>query len=406
MRRRARAGLAAVLASPLFATAQPTAATTATARACAAPMGVYQQGTPWPQRLFDPPRLWPLSDGTGQTVAVIGTGVDAKNRQFRPGQVLHGTSVNPPGTRADSDCDGRGTFAAGIVAARADPSTTFTGIAPGVRVLPIRYLQSTDGNAAGADPKLLARAVRTAVDAHAGVVLVAVPSEVDAPQLRDAVAYAIRRGAVVVSPAAARDAGTRSYPTAYPNVIGVGAVDANGVAVSTEAGDGIVLAAPGAELVSTAANAHGRAGHRWQVKDAQFAAAYVAGAAALLRAYLPALTPEQVRLRLIRTADRFASGERDPRLGWGTVNPYAALTAVVSAGSPAGAAAGPARIAPAPAPAATRRPDPLPGLLALGGLLLAGLVAVAAAAARRGNARNWLPGRVSPPARLQASNRR
>src|SRR6476469_4092469 len=90
------------------------------------PAGVYRDAAGWAQRLTDPARIWPLTNGAGALVAVLGTGVDAGNTQFARGQVVAGSDGD--------DCDGRGTFAAGIVAARPNPSTTFTGMAPGASV--------------------------------------------------------------------------------------------------------------------------------------------------------------------------------------------------------------------------------------------------------------------------------
>src|SRR5262249_17865912 len=160
-------------------------------------------------------------------------------------------------------------------------------------------------------------------------ILVVVPATADRPELRRAVADANRAGAVVISPAAADErsgSGTHSYPTADPGVIGVGAVDARGAAVQPESGSMITVAAPGADLVSTAPEG---AGHAWGVSDPQFAAAFVAGAVALLRAYRPDLTPAQVATRLELTADRSAAAGRDPHLGWGVIDPYAALTSTL-----------------------------------------------------------------------------
>ncbi|HYQ66643.1 MAG TPA: peptidase S8, partial [Actinophytocola sp.] len=101
----------------LMAVTPPAAA--AAVRQCAVPAGVYRDAAGWAQRLTDPARIWPLTNGAGALVAVLGTGVDAGNTQFARGQVVAGSDGD--------DCDGRGTFAAGIVAARPNPSTTFTG---------------------------------------------------------------------------------------------------------------------------------------------------------------------------------------------------------------------------------------------------------------------------------------
>lgn len=380
---------------------------------CAKPTGVYTDAVPWAQRLVEADRIWPLSTGIGQTVAVVGTGVDDANAQFAPGQVrapvdLLGGGGGSADEDEDSeeseedtggvgtDCDGRGTFAAGIVAAQPDPSTTFAGMAPGVRVLPVRYTQATGNSAGGGDPNQLAAAIVQAVRAKATVILVVVPSEVDSPALRSAVAQANSSGAVVVSPAVATQAGEQSYPTAIPGVVGVGAVNAAGEPVQSELGDHIAIAAPGDGLVGTSAGAGGNVGHTWPVKDPSFAASYVAGAIALLRSYRPELNPQQVIDRLTLTANRAPSGGRDPRLGWGVLDVYAVVSAELPTGPAvalAGPAVGPAKVTPMAAVEKPRDQSWVAGIVVVFGVLVAIAAWAIAAAVRRGRERQWRPGR-------------
>jgi membrane-anchored mycosin MYCP len=343
---------------------------------CAEPAGVYRDTVGWAQKLVDPARIWPLADGSGQVVAVVGTGVDASNAQFGPVQV--GSTVD--------DCDGRGTFAAGIVAAQANPATTFTGIAPRARILAIRFTQTTDGPD-DPDPDALATAITEAVDGGATVVLVAVPASRTSRALAEAVAGAVADDVVVVSPAAGTEAGAHSYPTALPGVVAVGALDRSGAPVQAESGPYVSLAAPGADLVSTSAGTGGALGHRWGVTDPTFSAAYVAGVVALLRAYRPELGPAEVLDRLVSTASRPPSGSRDDRLGWGTLNAYDAVAAVL----PAGAARPPADAFVATESVGARKDHRSAGTLTVLGVALAALLATAIAVIRRGRARNWRP---------------
>ncbi|SEC20703.1 Subtilase family protein [Amycolatopsis tolypomycina] len=360
----------------------------ASAQGCANPSGTYSGEIPWGQRLVDPARLWPLTRGEGQLVAVIGTGVDGQNAQFAPGQLEGGARTER------TDCDGRGTIAAGIVGAQPDPSTTFAGVAPGAHLLPIRYATSDGG-----DPGELAEAIDTAVDRRAGVILVAVPAAADSPALSSAVARARSAGAVVVSAAAASQQGARTYPTATSGVLAVGSVNPAGEPVQTEAGDHVGLAAPGAELVSTSAGAGGAVAHRWPVTDPGLAAAYVAGVAALVRAYHPALSGEQVVTRLTLTAHRPPSGAHDPRLGWGVLDAYAAVSSTLPADVAGPGAVAPAASAPTVVPAAAPAPRPsdvTAGTIALAGVALAAAAGVTVAAVRRARRRGWRPSRFTP----------
>jgi hypothetical protein len=116
----------------------------------------------------------------------------------------------------------------------------------------------------------------------------------------------------------------------------------------------------------------------------------VAGTAALIRAYRPELTPDQVATRLEATADHPIDGH-DDRVGYGVVNPYRAVTQVL--GEPNGAATAAGAL-----PAAASRTgaaDPVRtaalwaavGLLAVVVALL--VLAVVVPAGRR---RGWRPG--------------
>jgi membrane-anchored mycosin MYCP len=389
--------LAAAVIGPVPAFAAPgVRAAAAPAPACAKPTGVYDRDTPWPQLLFEPTRIWPLSTGEGVTVAVLGTGVDAGNPQFARGQVVDGHGVSGDTAAVGSgpatvDCDGRGTFAAGIIAAHAHRVTTVAGLAPGVRVLAIRYTQSTTQGSAVTDPDLLAEAIRAAIAGHAGVICVVVPSEKDSGSLRAAVAAAVAADIVVVSPSTPGSNGGRSFPTANPAVLAVGAIRADGTAAAGSAADHIDVAAPGVGLVSVAAGGKGKVGHIWPVDDPAFAAAYVAGTVALVRSYRPGLHAAQVVARVERTADRGPHDGRDPLLGWGVVDPYAAVTAQGIDAPMADAGLVPPPYVPPVLPIPSR-PDRLAIALSLTGLALGALLIVGTRVVRRGRERRWRVG--------------
>jgi hypothetical protein len=334
-----------------------------------------------------PSSVWPLTTGGGVLVAVLGTGVDTSNAQFGPGQVIAGPDYTSAAGPTTVDCDGRGTFAAGLIGARVDRRTTFAGIAPGVRLLAVRYAQSTSNSSADVDPDKLAQAIQAAVRAHAKVICVVVPSKVDSANLRAAVRAAQAADAVLVAPASEKV----GYPAAAKGVLAVGAIDQNGAPVSDGSGGYLGIAAPGKGLVGLAPTTTGAVGHTWPIDDPAYAAAFVAGAAALVRSYRPSLSAAQVVARLEHTADRpAAAGGRDPRLGWGVVNPYLAVAsegvdAVPGSPAPVVGVAG-ARPAVAAKPSGPRLG------FAVGMVTLAVLVAIGTVVVRRGRARGWHSG--------------
>lgn len=307
----------------------PAAADPAAAARCAGPTGVYSGPVPWAQMLLTPNKVWSLTNGSGVQVAVLGTGVDPGNAQFAAGQVLPEIDLLN-GAPSGPDCDGQGTFAAGIVAAQPSPATSVAGLAPGARILPVRYSATADPQG-GADPNLVATAIDRAVRAGSGVIVIMVPADEDSNALQLAVQNATAAGDVVISPAVGSSPNSTSYPTATPGVIGVGGLGQTGFAVQAESGSYVALAAPAANLVGTAPGARGQLGQRWPVTGAAYAAAYVGGSVALLRSYQPALDPEQITTRLLLTASHDGGAGHSPQLGWGVVDPNNALTADVPA---------------------------------------------------------------------------
>lgn len=335
-----------------------------------APSGT-ETAVPWAQKQLAPERVWPISTGAGITVAIVDSGVDGATPQLAGASVLPGVDVTaedrPP---ADNDCYGHGTFVAGIIAAQAQPGTGFAGVAPGVTILPIRCATSVGDDGPGVlTPERMADGIRAAVDGGAQVVNVSASTTVANPVLEAAVNYAAERNVVVVASAAnrAEDGNQATYPASYPSVIAVGAVDASGQrAEFSEIGDYVSLVAPGVDVVSLGPGGPGQ----WQGSGTSYAAPFVAGAAALVRAYHPELTAPQVKHRLEATANRPPTKVPDPGLGWGTVNIMAAVTAVLPEEA-TGQADGVAEMPPSAAPN-IQPPDELGPLLAILGVVLAG----------------------------------
>lgn len=293
----------------------------AAAGECAAGSPVVSPDVPWSTTRLGLDLLRVFSVGTGITVAVVDTGVNAAAVALR-GAVDAGVdvTVDSPGARADSDCAGRGTFVAGVVAARPQDGSGVVGVAPAARLLPVRVTNTED--AVSAD--VVAAGIDAAVRGGASVVAVTASAPEDSQALRAAVLDAVRRGVTVIAPATA-NVGERlvlpGYPAHHEKVLAVAAIAPDGRRVTT--GESKVdLVAPGAGgLVSLAAAGDG---HVTDSGDG-VAVAFVAGVAALVRSYRPELDADGVLRRMLDTADRSVGAG----FGRGVVDPYRALTAVL-----------------------------------------------------------------------------
>ncbi len=355
---------------------------------CAAPATGVVTATPWPQRRLAPERAWALSRGGSALVAVVDTGVSAAAPALA-GAVLPGRDLLPPGNRrADNDCAGRGTFIAGLIAARPGTAGGFAGVAPAARILPVRV----SDDPAQVDPDTLAAGIRLAADSGARVIAVSVGTPVPSPELRAAVRHAADRDAVVVA-AADLDLGEgrTPYPAGFPGVLAVGGVGQDGRPIASATPGTApplapLLVAPGREVVSIAPTGNGQV----VASGAGVGVAFVAGAAALVRDYRPRLTAVEVKHRLEVTADHPTVTLPDPVLGYGVIDPYAALSTVLpeEMAEQALPAAEPG-VRLAPVPVTDRRPagTALAAALALAAAAALGGIAVAVLA--RGRRRGW-----------------
>lgn len=362
------------------------AARAANAEKCSTPANDMVRDVPWTQKRLDLPRVWDVTTGEGVVVAVIDTGVDAAVPQL-VGHVLPGTDIINGHGRADTDCFGHGTFVAGLIAAQRRPDTGMAGVAPGAMILPVRQANSSsDGSAAG-----LARSIRVAVDAGAKVINISASVFFPSADLEAAVHYATGKDVLLVASASneAEQGNPTAYPAAYPEVVAVGAIGQDGQRTEfSEVGNYLALVAPGKDVISLS---RGGRGHLTD-SGTSYATPMVTATAALVRAYRPDLTAAKVKRRMELTADHPAATLPDPRMGWGVVNPYNAVTAVV-----------PEELGLAAKPNHSRPLNPLRRAVvdtsgrdaaltfAGGAVLLVLLVAVFAYVMPRGMRRDWRP---------------
>ncbi|BAX92496.1 type VII secretion-associated serine protease mycosin [Mycobacterium shigaense] len=384
------------------------------------------------QQSLDLPAAWRFSRGDGQLVAVLDTGV-------RPGPRLPG--VQPGGDYVEStdgltDCDGRGTAVAGLIAGQPGPDG-FAGIAPAARLVSLRVTSARfSARTGGGDPTVtrasgdiaaLGRAIVHAADLGARVITVSaatcLPADrnIDQSALGAAIRYAaVTKDAVIVAAAGNNGSVGTSSGTAcdsnpltdlgrpgdprnwagvtsvsvpswwQPYVLSVASLAPDEQPSKfTAAGPWVGIAAPGENIVSVSNRDDGGLANGLPNQNHQlvpllgtgYAAGYAAGVAALVRAKYPELTAAQVIQRIAATAHNAARAPSNV-VGAGAIDPLAALTWELPASTnhetwPVKQVATP----PPPTP-----DNPLPRTVAFAGtaaLTVAVVVAAAIAARRR-----------------------
>ncbi|MFF0530564.1 type VII secretion-associated serine protease mycosin [Nocardia amikacinitolerans] len=329
---------------------------------------------PAAQRALDLERAWQFSKGAGQVVAVIDTGVARHPRL--PGLEAGGDYVAAGGDGTE-DCDGHGTFVAGLIAASQVEGQGFAGVAPEARIITIRQtskMYQREGASRDKPPDALpdgygtlatmASAIVRAVDMGATVINI---SEVWCGSSNDvdgaigaALQYALDSNVVVVAAAGNNDTEQCKPvnkvidpldPTSDPwsnvtvNVsparwddyaLSVGSIDQNGAPSKfTVPGPWLSVAATGENMVSlnprgdgTAIGAVDQRGQQNPISGTSFATPLVSGVVALVRARFPEMSAREVIRRIQATAHAPAEGWNQ-YIGYGAVDPIAALTNAV-----------------------------------------------------------------------------
>lgn len=381
--------------------------------------GFDPAAVPPSQAMLNLPEAWKTSRGRGVVVAVIDSGVTPQPRL--PNLAPGGDYIDPP-VGGLFDCDGHGTAIAGLIAAQQGPDG-FAGVAPEAAIVSIRQTsaqwapktpsgQDAQQAKTAGDVATLARAVRHAADIP-GVRVInlslidcfPVYKQVDQAALGAAVRYAAIDKDIVVVAAAGNtgESNCTSNPLTDPNrpddprnwagattvstpsfwqpyVLSVGSLTPEGQPSNfTMAGPWVGVAAPGEQVVSlgngpNSGIINGLPSNKEPlvaINGTSFAAAYVSGAAALVRSKFPNLTSRQVVNRLVASAHNAARAPSN-LVGAGVIDPVAALTWDIPQGDALPAQMPIVRVAPPAPPPPDNR---LPRLIAFG----AGIAAIAAA---------------------------
>jgi hypothetical protein len=331
-----------------------------------------------------------ISQGTGVTIALLDTGVDAAQPDIA-GSVITGPDLTNSGERPGGPFYGiHGTAMASLIVGHGHgPGNAdgILGVAPGARLLSIRVildagdpLLANSGLVSGL-PSAIAAGITYAVNNGAQVIdlpldpgqsapnLVATPTPAPAPGTpltpaetaeqtaaggspaeRAAVAYALSKGVVLVAPGGDNGAGTdaANFPADYPGVISVGAFNSSFIkAPFTSHRPYVTLTAAGSGMTAAIPTGY------TTVSSTSAASAIVTGIAALIKSQYPELTPAQVTQALTTSTVFHPAGGMADGSGHGTADAARAMAAakvIAGPGLPRAGAGEVARTQPATPP--------------------------------------------------------
>ncbi|MEA2428452.1 MAG: serine protease [Thermoleophilaceae bacterium] len=297
--------------------------------------------------------------GSGVIVAVLDSGVAYENyKGFRRAPDLYATRFVRGYDWVDRDThpddeESHGTHVTGTIAQKTNNGFGVTGLAYGVKIMPLRVLDR-DGNGNGSD---IAKAIRWATKHGAQVINMSVEFQTtetarDIPDVISAINYAEKKGVVLVAASGNEGIGKVAYPARANGVISVGATTATGcLADYSNAGRGLDLVAPGGgQDAPLDDNAYDKATCDPTAPDKRifqetlwgdvrhfrlvgfegtsFAAPHVTAIAALIigtKRLGPKPTPTAVRRRIMDTARDIGPPGYDARYGAGLADATAAL---------------------------------------------------------------------------------
>ncbi len=307
-------------------------------------------GQQWGLTRIGCPEAWDRTTGSAAvTVAVIDTGIDLNHPDLAPlivpGQDLvdwaPGSTPSPgwvlegdfTGVDANAQDEvGHGTHVAGTISCLTNNGVGVAGVNWTTRLMPVRVLararQVATGRISGFGSSAnIAAGIRWAADHGAQVINMSLGGYSNTNVEREAVAYAVARGVVVVAAMGNDNTASPSYPAAYPDVIAVGATDsADHRASFSNTGSWIDVAGPGVQVQST----------YWDntyasLSGTSMATPHVAGVAALILSVAPGTSAAQVGNILRTTAKPLRDNPADPvpndRYGHGLVQAAAAVAA-------------------------------------------------------------------------------
>jgi serine protease len=202
----------------------------------------------WHMRQIGMPEAWKLADGGGVIVAVLDTGVAYEDFQtFHELPDLKGLTFVDGYDFVDNDSHanddhGHGSHVTGTIAQMTHNGVGVTGIARNVRIMPLKVLSASgSGSVAG-----IADAIRYAADKGAKVINMSLGGPFPSRALKNAVAYAHKKGVTVVCAAGNESRGSVGYPAAYPGAVAVSATQFDeSITFYSNYGKAIDVAAPG-----------------------------------------------------------------------------------------------------------------------------------------------------------------
>lgn len=280
---------------------------------------------PWGVKAIHAPQAWSTSTGVQVKIGVIDTGADYRHPDLKH-SLATGVNLIHRGMLPLDD-NGHGTHIAGTLAA-AGGNRGMMGVAPRALLHPVKAFDH-NGSAYVSDIVL---GIDWCVHNRMDIINMSFGMKTRSKALHNVVIKAYRAGIAIIASSGNDGKRGGDYPARYPETIAVGAMDKRRrIAAFSNRGSYIDVYGPGEGIPSCWL----KEGYK-EMSGTSMATSHVTGAATLLLALRPGLTPRELKLLLRRTASpvRLRKGQRRASLGGGAVDALRLLRAGVRAKRP------------------------------------------------------------------------
>ena len=276
-------------------------------------------GSEWHLGKVGAASAWDASQGSGVTIAVLDTGIDASHPDLVNRMVAGWNFYDNNSNTAD--VNGHGTAVAGAAVASLNNGVGVAGIAGQSMLMPVRI---ADANAY-AYWSTVAQGLTWASDMGARVANISYSGVAGSSTVQSAAQYMRSRGGLVVVAAGNNGIDEGIAPTS--SMVVVSATDANDVKTSWSSyGSFVTISAPGQDIWTTV-----RGGGYQAWWGTSLASPVVAGVVGLMMSARPAMGNTQLESLLYSSSTDLGAAGRDSYYGWGRVNAGAAVQAAVTA---------------------------------------------------------------------------
>jgi len=274
----------------------------------------------WYLKKVEAESAWNIASGSGETVAVLDTGIQKDHPDF-VGKIVGGWNSEDLSSNYDA-VNPHGTMVAGVIGSAPNNNVGIAPLGWNTKIAMVRVTNDPEG---WAYVSALARGVVWAADNGHKTVNMSYRGW-SHPTVDDAAKYLRNRGGLLIG--SAGNSGHDYGDDGVANTVVVSATNEfDKLATWSSYGNSVDICAPGEDILTTTVDSK-----YTYVDGTSFSAPLVAATVALMRSVNKSLNVNDLEKILYFSADKLSSDEWNPHHGWGRLNAKKAVTMALNYG--------------------------------------------------------------------------